>query len=68
MVPLLASAGSAGRYLDWGVIHISLANFLIIVLMIVVFIAAILIPMPHRGSDAAVSAARPTETDDGVDA
>ena len=50
MVPLLAAEGSAGTYLDWGVVHISLANLIVIVLMVVVFVAALLIPFP-RGED-----------------
>ena len=44
---------AAGYYLHWGVIQISLTNFLIIVAMIVVFIAALLVPFPRpRSSDA----------------
>lgn len=40
-----------GHYLHWGVIQISLTNFLIIVAMIVVFVAALLIPFPRpKGS------------------
>lgn len=46
MVSLVAAADGAGTYLDWGVVHISLANLLTIVLMIVVFLAALLIPFP----------------------
>jgi hypothetical protein len=46
MVPLLAADDGAGTYIDWGVVHISLANLLIIVLMVVVFVAALLIPFP----------------------
>ena len=42
----------AGYYLHWGVIQISLTNFLIIVAMIVVFVAALLIPFPRpKGSN-----------------
>ncbi len=39
---LLASA----RYLDWGVIQISLTNFLIIFGMVVLFVVALLAPFP----------------------
>ena len=35
-----------GHYLHWGVIQISVANALVILLMIIVFAAAILIPFP----------------------
>ena len=35
-----------GHYLEWGVVQISVANAIVIVLMIVVFVAAILLPFP----------------------
>jgi hypothetical protein len=35
-----------GHYLHWGVIQISVANFVVIVAMIVVFVAALLVPFP----------------------
>lgn len=42
---------SAGAYfLHWGVIQISLANFIIIVLMLVIFALALVLPFP-RGRD-----------------
>jgi hypothetical protein len=37
---------AAGRYLDWGVIQISLTNALIIVGMVVVFVLALVVPFP----------------------
>ena len=37
---------AAGKYLSWGVVSISLTNFLIIVGMIVVFVLALVIPFP----------------------
>jgi hypothetical protein len=39
-------AHAAGRYLHWGVVQISLTNFLIIVGMIVVFVLALVLPFP----------------------
>lgn len=39
--------GAAGRYLDWGVVHISVTNALIIAAMVVVFALAIVLPFPH---------------------
>ena len=39
---------SPGTYLHWGFIQISLANFLVIVVMVIVFFAAILIPMKRH--------------------
>ncbi|WP_020658991.1 hypothetical protein [Amycolatopsis benzoatilytica] len=38
----------SGTYLHWGVIQISLANLLIIAIMLVVFALALLIPFPGR--------------------
>ncbi len=43
-----------GHYVHWGVIQISYANLLVIVLMVIVFLAAILIPFKthrHKGED-----------------
>jgi len=37
-------------YLSWGFILISVPNLLMILGMIVVFVAALLAPFPHRGS------------------
>jgi heme/copper-type cytochrome/quinol oxidase subunit 2 len=37
-----------GRYIHWGFIQISVANAVLIVLMVLVFIAAIAIPYRHR--------------------
>jgi hypothetical protein len=36
-------------YLNWGFILISIPNLLMIIGMIVVFIAALVVPFPHRG-------------------
>jgi uncharacterized membrane protein len=42
-------AGMSGSYLHWGVIQISLTNFVVIVVMVVVFALAITVPMRgHR--------------------
>ena len=35
-----------GRYVHWGVIQISVANLLLILLMMAIFAAAILLPFP----------------------
>jgi len=40
-----------GNYLHWGVIQISLANLVVIVLMIVVFLLALFLPFPGRRRD-----------------
>lgn len=43
-LPVLA----AGRYVDWGVISISVTNLLIILAMVVVFLLALVLPFPHH--------------------
>jgi hypothetical protein len=44
----LVNLNRSGHYIHWGFIQISVANFLVIVLMVVVFILAILLPFPRR--------------------
>jgi hypothetical protein len=41
----------AGRYLDWGVISISVTNAAIIVAMVVVFVLALVVPFPRDHDD-----------------
>jgi hypothetical protein len=38
-------------FLHWGVIQISLTNFIIIVLMLVIFALALILPFPHGRDD-----------------
>jgi hypothetical protein len=45
----MGSVLAAGTYLHWGVASISVANLLIIVMMVVVFVLALLIPFPGGG-------------------
>jgi hypothetical protein len=44
----LFDLNNPAEYLHWHFFQMSVANFVVIVLMIVVFIAAILIPFPER--------------------
>ncbi|BDO42341.1 hypothetical protein [Cellulomonas sp. NTE-D12] len=44
-------ADPAGRYIDAGVIQISVTNAVIIGLMIVVFVLALVLPFPGRHRD-----------------
>jgi len=37
-----------GYYLHWGVIQISLANLVVIGLMLIVFVLALVLPFPGR--------------------
>ncbi|GAB3050033.1 hypothetical protein GCM10027053_06260 [Intrasporangium mesophilum] len=69
MVTLLAAQDGAGTYLDWGVVHISLANLLVIVLMVLVFFAALLIPFPKARGETSRGAGRSADNPDekGVD-
>ncbi len=46
MSHLLSAGGDAGRYVDWGVVHISVTNLVVIALMIVTFVLALLLPFP----------------------
>ena len=39
-------------FLHWGVVQISLANFLVVVAMIVVFVLALVLPFPHGRQEA----------------
>jgi hypothetical protein len=39
---------SPGTYLNWGVIHISLANVIVVIAMLLVFVLALILPFPGR--------------------
>ena len=51
-----------GRYVHWGVIQISVANLVLILLMVLLFAAAILLPFP--GTTAAEVTAVPDAPED----
>jgi ABC-type proline/glycine betaine transport system permease subunit len=44
----LINLNGNGTYIHWGFIQLSVANFVVIVSMIVVFVLAILLPFPRR--------------------
>ncbi len=44
----LINLNGSGRYIHWGFIQLSYANFAVIVLMIIVFVLAIILPFPRR--------------------
>jgi hypothetical protein len=52
MVILLSAAlvnlNGSGHYIHWGFIQMSVANLVVILLMILVFILAIVLPFPSR--------------------
>jgi hypothetical protein len=49
MAPTVFNLNHPARYVHWHFFQMSVANVVVIVLMIVVFVAAILIPFPSRG-------------------
>jgi hypothetical protein len=52
VVGSLIDLNGPGRYVHWGFIQISVANLVLIGLMVIVFVAAILIPFRrHSGGD-----------------
>ena len=48
MLAALINLNGSGHYIHWGFIQMSVANFVVIVLMIAVFVLAILLPFPRR--------------------
>ncbi len=48
---LAVDLNSPGYYIHWGFIQISLANLIVIALMIVVFVVALLAPFPGGRSE-----------------
>jgi hypothetical protein len=42
---------TAGAYLDWGVIHVSMANAVVVLLMLLVFVLALFLPFPGSGRE-----------------
>lgn len=52
LVGSLIDLNHPGHYVHWGFIQLSVANLVVIGLMVVVFVAAILVPFRrHGGSD-----------------
>ena len=44
MLGALVNLSHPGHYLHWGFVQLSVANFVVIVLMVAVFVAAVAIP------------------------
>jgi len=44
----LINLNGSGHYVHWGFVQLSVANLVLILLMIVVFILAIVLPFPRR--------------------
>jgi hypothetical protein len=51
LLAALVNLGGTGHYIHLGFIQISVANLVVIILMIVVFVLAILLPFPKRKGD-----------------
>jgi hypothetical protein len=49
LVGSLVDLNHPGRYVHWGFIQLSVANLVLIGLMVIVFVAAILIPFRRHG-------------------
>jgi hypothetical protein len=47
----LVNLNHPGHYIHWGFIQISVANLIVIILMVVVFVLAIALPFPRRKGD-----------------
>jgi hypothetical protein len=47
LVAALINLSHPGRYVHWGFIQLSVANLVVIALMILVFVLAIALPFPH---------------------
>jgi hypothetical protein len=48
LLAALINLNGNGHYIHWGFIQLSVANFVVILLMIAVFVLAILLPFPRR--------------------
>lgn len=45
-----------GRYIDWGVLHVSVGNLVVVLIMLAVFVLALVLPFPgehEKGSGGA---------------
>ena len=49
-IPLAGNLNQPGKFLSWGIFDISVANLIVIAVMVVIFGAALLIPF-HPGTD-----------------
>jgi hypothetical protein len=55
----LVNLNHPGHYVHWGFIQMSVANLLVIGLMLLVFVLALVLPFPHGRAAARERAARP---------
>ncbi len=50
MLAALINLNKRPYYIHWGVIQLSLSNLIVIILMLVVFVAALVVPFPKGRS------------------
>jgi hypothetical protein len=48
LVAAIINLNGPGHYVHWGFVQISVANLVVILLMIAIFVLAILLPFPRR--------------------
>jgi hypothetical protein len=48
---LAAALDQPATYLEWGWLSISVPNLIVLMIMVVLFVAALLIPFPKDGED-----------------
>jgi hypothetical protein len=51
LAPAIFNLNDPAHYVHWHFFQMSVANVIVVVLMIAVFVAAILLPFPHRGRE-----------------
>jgi hypothetical protein len=44
----MSTVFAAGKYVHWGVVSVSVTNLLIVVIMLVVFVLALVLPFPRE--------------------
>jgi len=52
MITAMGLLDGHARFLHWGVVQLSLANLIVIALMLIVFALAVIVPFPHARDDA----------------
>ncbi len=55
-IPLAVNLNQPGTFLTWSIFDISVANLIVIAVMVIIFGAALLIPFPHAGRNASTAA------------
>ena len=50
-VPLAVGLDGTGKYVHWGVVQLSVSNLVVIAVIVVLFVAALVIPFPGGGPD-----------------